>query len=347
MAVLQTKKLIKCYGKVCIPCDDMLKGKLKITIVGAGKYGRELIAPTYKKNKKVVVNAFISRSASKKKLEEGTRDNIRIIRSAGGWKKVFGKPTKNDVFDIALFPEDAIRQLKELVKIGARNFILPKPVATTVRELKSIVKLQKKYKLSILVSSQWYYSEITQQISKEMKKINGMQIAKLNFSQCIENKEGNRYTPINALLPHLLQIAYSAGLIIPKKRYRTKVEKTSASSIKVTKTSGNQTILLESDIQSVKKERMLQIYDQKGKIVITVDFLSEFKDRRCVRPLAIWKNGHSQEIYEDTLGKMVDQMVNAFIQRNIQKNKTILTFKKYLPIINEQIQIGKKYALAA
>ncbi len=325
--------------------------KVRVTIVGAGRYGRELIAPKYMGNKNASLISIISRTASEKTSMKAFGGAI-IVRTAEDWKGRFGKPTDRDVFDIALFPERALNTLQSLAKVGAKNFILPKPVATTASQLSKILKLQKKHGLRIVVASQWHYSAIVRELGKIIARAKGGYLVKIKFSQFFSNEQIKNYTPTNALLPHLLQIAYSTGALAPHKKYRMGVSAASQSSITVTKAlpenEKSQRVMLLTDIRSEKRERSMKIYDGSGKKLLAVaDFLSKFENGRCIKPLTIYKGGAKKmkkTIAEDTLGNMVDAEVRAFKNKeNFGKGKNLLTLERYMPVIKDQIMIENAY----
>ena len=150
---------------------------MNITIVGAGVYGSR-IASKYKKTNAVKIKAVVSRH--KPKSESFL--SIPFYNSAKAWQKNFGLPGKNDVFDICVHHNILFGILEEFARIGGKNFILPKPIALNKKDLLKIKQLSLRYKLNILVASQWYYSKLVAEISDFVKKNRSEILKRINFS---------------------------------------------------------------------------------------------------------------------------------------------------------------------
>ena len=104
---------------------------INITIVGAGSYGSK-IAEKYQKFSDVSIKAVVSHSRPK----SAPLSEISLVSSATEWKKKFKIPGENDVFDICVHQNILVDVLKDFVKIGAKNFILPKPIALNKKNWK-------------------------------------------------------------------------------------------------------------------------------------------------------------------------------------------------------------------
>lgn len=315
----------------------MSRKKLRITLVGAGHYSRDLIGPKYRENPDVELFAVISRSASVESLKGSALEGLPIFRNADEWKKSFGMPTERDVFDVAMFPEYAADALKDLVAIGAKNFILPKPVATTGAQLDDLMKSQKEHGLKIMVASQWHYSELPKRLAEEMKKAGDVSSVEINFSQPFSNERLKRYTPVNALLPHLLQIAHSIGL-----NGRLKEVKLTDTLITVVKElPDGGTLTMKSDMKAEKHERYVKAYVKGGSRetpALFADYLNGFKDGKCVKPLVLAVDGKKQEMIEDTLRLMVAAEVSAFLE----KTGKALMLGDYLPVARSLLEIAER-----
>lgn len=270
--------------------------QLAITLVGAGHYARDLILNKYLENK----NCFVRCSLSPNSKIRG----IGSIRSAKDWSKTYGEPSDLDVFDLCIHCRDIPKVLKSLIRIGAKNFILPKPVALTTKDWKTLVGLEKKYELNITVASQWFYSKKIDHLKRTLKR---SEIVKtwFNFSQ---GYKPNGYTCSTALLPHMLQIAFLLGL--PTKGRNFKVIK-KGSNLGVI--NGNTEFY--TDINSVVKMQKLIIYNRDTKSA--VNLLSD----------------------EDNLKEMTDKTVKFFLNGD---EKGVLTLDKYEPIARQQIKIENK-----
>ncbi|MBI4010659.1 MAG: hypothetical protein HY361_05790, partial [Candidatus Aenigmarchaeota archaeon] len=98
-----------------------------VTIVGAGHYGKDLVAPKYKNNKFCKIKAVISPHVKREVLSKSALATVPLYRTVDEWYGNTGSVLPTHVFDLCVH-YDALRDLVvKLVKIGARNFVFPKP----------------------------------------------------------------------------------------------------------------------------------------------------------------------------------------------------------------------------
>lgn len=309
--------------------------QLQVTIVGAGRYGRELIAPKYANNSSCFIKAVIDPLVSGKLLAKGVLGSIPLCGSAAEWLDTHGRPDAGDLFELAVHYDALPGLLEELSRAGAKNFVLPKPVALDDKTLAYIKKLQKKFKLNYAISSQWHYSEVTRLVGKciqDMKKGGECMRVKFNFSQFFSHEQLKHYSSRTALFPHILEIIYSTELSDFKK-IKVQVKKISNSYLNCVIALGSvMTIEILSDLRAKEKARSMEAGSMK------VDFLASFKDGAAVKYPSVVYRGKTTKIKEDNLQVMVDVIVSAFLRyANIAEDKKVLTLEKYNPIAEFQV----------
>ena len=138
---------------------------INITVVGAGVQGTRM-AEKYSKFSTARVRAVISAH----KPKGGPLANVPFFTSAKAWEKAFGRPDVDDVFDLCVHQDILLRVLIECIRIGGKNFILPKPIALTQKELDHIDELITRYKLKIVVASQWHYAALIARLEEFVRK---------------------------------------------------------------------------------------------------------------------------------------------------------------------------------
>lgn len=307
---------------------------INITIVGAGVYGVR-IAGKYNKFDAVKIKVVVSRH----KPQSGSFSKIPFVASANTWKKKFGTPDKSDVFDICVPNQALMGVLEDFVAIGAKNFVLPKPIALNKADLLRIQKLELKHKLKILVASQWYYSGLVKEIGDFVKK-NKSKISSVDvdFSRTFEPSRKNSFTPATAFLPHILQILSNTGLLQSKSNL--KILNWSDKKINI-KYSGKTEIRIVSDLTSKEKIETLKIFLTGDKTpTLTANFSGVYnKEGFVVYPsITVKKKKHA--VKEDVLEKMIGYTLEYFGGQGIGGNDSkVLTLDSYLRVATEEVRI--------
>jgi hypothetical protein len=304
---------------------------VNITIVGPGVYGTR-IASKYKKFETAELRAVVGRHKPKTKVFLG----VPFFGSAATWRKEFGTPGNKDVFDICVHNDTLICVVEDFIKIGAKNFILPKPIALNKSDLLQIRKLISKHKLKVLVASQWHYSGLVKEIgdfvSKNKSKISRVEVV---FSRTFESARKNSFTPSTAFLPHILQILINTKLFQDKSIL--KILNWSDNKINV-RYYGKTEVRIESDLTTKEKQETLSIFLVGKKTPsLTANFSGILgRDGFVVYP-SITINGKNKQVEEDILEKMVEASLEYFDKTT--KNNKILTISKYLPVATEEVRI--------
>lgn len=313
--------------------------RIKVTLVGAGHYGRGLVASKYRRHSSCRIESIVSPTVSKRALEQSGLSSVPLYRNAAEWIEARGKVTQEDLVELAVHYDILPSLLKEFVSLGARNFVLPKPVALDAENLRSIQKLQERYGLNCAVSSQWHYSAITRAtktLVQEMKKT-GIQHVDFNFSQQMSEEQLQHYSPRTALVPHILQIVYSTGLS-GLKNVEIAIRKASPAYLDFSMMEGGTVTSIISDLGAQEIKRTVEI-----DTATQVDFLAVFDHERAVKHPAVITHGKRQEIKEDNLQVMVDRVIDAFLHHeDISKDAGILTLEKYLPIAEFQVNLEQE-----
>src|SRR3989338_7920179 len=303
---------------------------IQVTIVGGGAYGTK-IAEKYKKFDNVKIRAVISRSKPKSDIFFG----IPFIKSGAKWKNNFGRPGKNDVFDLCVHQNILLEVLNNLIHIGAKNFILPKPVALHKKELDSIQKLTTRYGLEIAVASQWHYSDLIKKVGKFLEK-NKNKISQVDivFSRPFDSYRKSVYNSKTSFLPHIIQILHDLKLIRDKSN--PIIESVSDEQIKI-KYSENKLIHAESNIAENKKTEVLKIFLNKGKEPsLVADFSGILGPKGFITLPKVIVGNKETEIKEDVLEKMIEKNIHYFEKPDLKFD--ILTLEKYLPVARQIIR---------
>ncbi len=309
--------------------------KIQITIVGAGNYGT-LVFSKYKKNKNAEIKSIITPNKTKSQLKKASIIGIPLYRSPKKWKKSYGKPSKVDVFDLCVHVKVLSNTLEQLVKIGARNFILPKPVAINSKDLQKITQLINDNDLNVVIASQWYYASLVKNLRSLVNEIkNDISKIELSFSQKFSGKRALSYTPTTALLPHMLQIVYSMGIFNVEKDLN--INHLSNKSILITGKNRKIKLSIESDLSSKPKKQLLKVFLKNNKHPILIaNFTGIFSNGRFIEYPYIRQDKEIVPVPEEPLEKMISDIVCHF---SSSKNNKALTFKKYLPIAKAQLKI--------
>lgn len=306
--------------------DDMIT----ITIVGAGVQGTRM-ADKYLTFPEVSLRAVISPHKRTSKTFQG----VPFFTTANAWKKRFGRASGEDVFDLCVHQDILVSVLKECVRIGVQNFILPKPVALTQKELNEIEALVTRHNLNVVVASQWHYAtliaHIKEFVQKNKKSLSSVEIT---FSRPVDATRRRRYTAQTMFLPHLLQIAVDTGVVTTRSRPTIEVSTREKMSLRYT---GTLSVHLETDLTSSQKTETVRIYLKGEKKPVLVADLAGARDvKGFYTSLSI--QGIKRRVHEDVLEVMLKHTLPYF--RSNRSPKT-LTLKRYLPIAHAVIDIAQ------
>lgn len=289
---------------------------IDITIVGAGVHGTRM-AGKYKKCKATRVRAVVSNRQPTAEAWAG----VPFFVSAKEWGKRFSKPGPKDVFDMNVHHNVLLSLIKEFVSIGARNFILPKPIALRRADLVALNVLARRHKLNLLVASQWHYSSLVDDIARFIRK-NKKDISRVDVTFSALVGPERRSNAGSAFLPHILQILTDISLVdatsIPL------VEDISEKKIKFHYAVGIP-VHAESDLTVPKRMLLLKVYlKDKNKPALVADFATE-------------------HLREDVLEKMIAHTVRHFEKPATMS--TALTLSVYQPVAEHLVrlwELGRK-----
>ncbi len=309
---------------------------LNITIVGAGHYGF-MIAKKYLKKPEISLIGIITRNVNKKNPKE--LEHIPLFNSLTAWENKFGKPKENDVFDLCIHENILIQELEKLVEIGAKNFILPKPIALTKGRLDKILEIIKKNELNIVISSQWQYATLTQKIKAGyigVSKKEKIKEIKIIFGKKPE-PERKYHSPLTAFLPHIFEIIHTSE-IIDIEKVTFNIRESTPDKIVLESLYKNQTkINIEANLAHTKKEQTMKIYTQKNKKpAIVVNFTGDMNNGSFTKYPSITLEKNEEEIKEDVLENMIDKQISI-----LKNNKGISSIKNYIPIAKKIVNIEK------
>jgi len=316
---------------------------IRLTVIGAGQYGN-LISLKYKQNPKIELVGIISPHAPRDGFTKEELQDCALYKNSKEWVDRNGEPTDLDVFDLCIHTPEIMKVLLSLVEIGARNFILPKPVAVTSADLQAIEMLILKYKLHVVIASQWFYSPLTDQLKEEVKKILP-KISRIDveFSQLFEEDRLRLYRPTTAFIPHIFQILMSMGVLSVYDIQSMIIQKNSPTIISLTKDAspGRPEIRVLSNLQSEKRKQSIDIFVEKEKMpYISVDFAGEIKDGKFVKYPSLNRLNSTIEPKVEPLEAMISEIVEAFSEKAFGlSNDSVLTFKEYLPVARGQLAI--------
>jgi len=300
---------------------------IRVTIVGAGHYGRAIVARKYADCPQASLCGVISPHTPAERLIGTPLEGLPLTRSAVEWLSVHGPPEKRDVFDLCVHPDAILQALQPLVDAGARSFVLPKPIAATRAGLDAVVAFVREARLQIAVASQWHYSRVTETLRQRVATLARPLQVEMAFTQRFDAVQRQHYTPYTALLPHMLQILYTAGI------WRLDGASTIVGTDSVTHVrkeilapAQGVSLLLHTDIDAAVRRRQVAVTDATGCQVIA-DFMGVFRDGIAQRYPAVVASGHRQEIPEDNIAVMVQRYVAGFLN-----GAPHLDLDGYLPI---------------
>jgi predicted dehydrogenase len=301
---------------------------MEITIVGAGHYGK-LIVSKYEKDNGARIKAVVSPH------KNALTSRYPFFTSAQKWQKKFGHPTSTDVFDLCVHPQAIPVVLREFIAIGGKNFILPKPVAVSGEELKRLKTIVAGRNLRIVIASQWHYSTLLTEIKEIIGRIKKGGRIEMNFSQSFDEKQKKQYSPLTALLPHMLQIVQEIGVPVGGMNVR----RTSKYDICVGRkgVADSLEITLKSNIDHSRRTKQLAVFLSGRKKPILQGDLGGFSRKDKERKPHFLYQGKVHEEKKDLLETMVHKEIKAFGHKGKGWDKNVLSLRKYLPIAEAQV----------
>ena len=294
---------------------------INITVVGAGVQGTRM-AEKYSKFSTARVRAVISAH----KPKGGPLANVPFFTSAKAWEKAFGRSDVDDVFDLCVHQDILLRVLTECARIGVKNFILPKPIALSNKELDRIEVLAARHTLKISVASQWHYAAVIARI-KEFVQENRKNISSVDitFSRPVEPARRSTYSAQTMFLPHLMQIAIDIDAISSRSRPQVDVATHEKISVRY---AGSHTVRLETDLLAAERTEFVHIYLRgQKKPALTADLTGARNAKGFYTSLTV--GGRKRRIHEDILEAMLACTLPYF---NHSTTTGVLTLKKYLPV---------------
>ncbi len=294
-----------------------------LTIVGAGVQGLRM-ADKYRGAPAACVLRAIS---SPHRPEEVVLKGTPYVSGAHEWLTNFGRPSKRDVFDIQVHPELILQVVESYVAIGAKNFILPKPVALSEEGLESLRALIRKNRLAVVVASQWHYSALVTDIKRFVEK-NKKKIVRVDsVSQgTFDNLRQQRYTAASAFLPHQVQVLLDTGIVEEFSMPLVEEISRESSSCFFEKP---YRVSLRSNINSSRRQEFLKIYLKGDTDPALVADFSRKVVGGSIRYPSLTIKGKTKHIKEDVLEKMRDAHCDYFSK---VQNGSVLTFDTYLPV---------------
>jgi hypothetical protein len=285
-----------------------------ITIVGAGVQGTR-VARAYAKLPSAHLRAVVSRS----RPQENTFAEVPFFSSARDWRKRFGKPTGEDIFDLNVHQKTLTRILEDFISIGARNFVLPKPLALTKAELTALEKLVSHHKLSVTVASQWHYSALIEPITRFVRAHRSeISSAEIVFSRSFPAERRRKYTAATAFLPHMLQILLDTKLIGPQSLPLPE----HLSDTRIAVSYAAERVRVVTDLRPRQEEESLRIFLKGRKQpALAANF--------AYPSFCLMVNRRRREIREDVLEKMIAA-------------PEALTFEAYLPVARQLVRIAEQ-----
>lgn len=304
-----------------------------ITVVGAGAYGVR-IAGKYKKFDHAHIKAVVSR---RRPMSEEFF-NVPFFDSAIEWKRCYGKPTETDVFDLCVHQDILLEILQQFVKIGARNFVLPKPIALSRGGLSKIVKLKSRYNLNLFVASQWHYSRLVEEVGVFVKKHKkDIASVEINFSRTFNGPRADLYTPVTAFLPHILQILFTTKLI--NERSEPVIENYSNKKLRV-QYKGRIRITAESDLASKERIETIKIFLKKSaKPALVANLSGIMQNGSFVEYPSIIVFGKKHQVREEPLDILVENILSYFTRHSLNKGSA---FDRYVAIADAMVRLIEK-----
>ncbi|MGL4408244.1 MAG: hypothetical protein ACRCTU_07630 [Zoogloea sp.] len=201
------------------------QGRFPVTLVGYGRYGN-YIGPKYAKpgypwHMEAVVDPALDEAAFARTVLGSLKPETRIFSGLERWKEAYfdtlsAEKQQRVVVELALPANIVSRVARQLMEMGVRQIILPKPVADLECDVDALLAAAVAYQAKVAVASQWYYSAIPRIIKRDLARLTApgsgrrLERARITFSK--ENGQAVAPAPL-CEYPHLLQILHSAGLM--------------------------------------------------------------------------------------------------------------------------------------
>ncbi len=318
---------------------------IEITIIGSGHYAIDLISKEYTRNNNCVIKAVIANSYDKNKVENSPLKNVPFFKDLTEWKTKFGKADSNDLFDLCVHENSVLDIVKELVKTGAKNIILPKPLPLAKKSIDQLLTIQKEKNTNMFVASQWHYCDIldkTRLILNKLKKDNKLKKVTVDFSQTFSEEHLRKYSVVTALLPHMIQVLSKIGLDEFKITRNIEVNNSSSTNLEIKYKIDKPypfEIKLMTDLKSKEKRRNLYAYDENGNILLSLTFSGNNMHKYPI----LYYNKRYFEAREHDLTKMVKEEIKSLIDNNKNKKvNKIMNLEDYLDIQKMLITINGK-----
>lgn len=341
---------------------------MRVLLIGAGRYGNGLIGRKYMNGELgVKLNGVVDT-----RIDELKKSSSYLLKGIPVYHSVEEVPKEciqNSINEIALIPQIVPNVLKFLADQGAKQIILPKPVATNMRDYQEITDITTEKGIQALIASNWHYSGITKMLKAILCKATGKEFDTsqigADFSEKLSTVEGGfnidsvevEYNKQNEVLtidppmqelPHALQIVYSTGLtnlskikpILDKlfqSKSRVNVKLDGAEGIK-------EGISLNSDLVmgeklNKKRERLVKIFLSKddANAIITADYDAFFDENGLCKKFPFiqyefFKGSQKiQWIYHIAEDNM-NVMYNSMFRFFQGSKNDALTVEKYSPI---------------
>lgn len=300
---------------------------MRVTLVGSGRYARDIVAPNYHALDPGILCAVVTPRDSADALAATPLRGLPVVRTAGEWRTMFGRPTEDDIFDLCVHPHVLPDLVESLVAAGASRLVLPKPVATTHVALARLADALRASRAVAAIASQWHYSEVTERLAAAVAPPAGAAVVSATFSQPFSSEQLTRYSPATALVPHILEILVSTGLWGGEPRPAVLEADKAATCWRLTvRTSAGCRIELLTDLQARGITRQVQVEFADGRPPVTADFTARFEDGRLVAPPSVTVDGQRHEIHENNIRVMVRRTLAGF-----RGEGDFLTFDRYRP----------------
>lgn len=312
---------------------------LNVTIVGAGYYGL-LISKKYAKNANTHLKGIIDPNPNKKKMQENPLNKLPVFCSPKKWEEKFGKPNSKDIFDLCVHEMILISVMDNLIKIGAKNFILPKPIALNEENLEKLNRMVTANNLNVVIASQWHHAKLTQKIKEAYhethKKYGKPSRIDIVFSKKSEPSR-EHHTPITTFLPHVFQIIHTSK-ITDINKLSFEIKHICPEKIILESADKETKINIESNLSTTAREQKIKIYfGNNCEPHIMADFAGIFDNGRFVEyPYINYKN-RIHPVVEDVLENMIEKNLAAFTSNK----KETLTIGNYIPVAKKIIEIEK------
>lgn len=309
---------------------------IRVTIVGAGQYARSIISRKYAESPRCSLRSVISPRAISGSLCGTPLAGLPLSLSVAEWHSQHGSPADHDLFDLCVHPDVLLPVLRQLIEIGARLFVLPKPLAISQLCLDTIIDLLRDSEARVAVASQWHYSQVTAAVRQAAVQMVRPLRIEMNFSQRFEPSQLEHYTPHTALLPHMLQILHTAALWFPDvKDSIVCCESTTHFRAEITAAHSGAVIRLNTDIDAADRRRVVTVSDSDGHL-IDADFLGIFREGVPVKYPAVVIDGHREDITEDNIALMVRHEIAGFLDA-----APYLDLDGYLPVNSMLITLSR------